>query len=269
MKITEDDLWIGTYGRLFQKLCSSSAEIPIGIYRTDCHVFSTSEVRGWAGLQSGAAPRLSMRFGPSPLVVFGDLGLCCQALLGSGGWAAVTGGAGETSMVGPLCAPRTAVGGLPADAHEGLRQPRHPGCSWFPLQSHDLRAQVSGPFQLYVEVSLCRVLPEPGPSPGLGGHGALVSRQHQRQGLSPGMCWPRSCSERAHGIILPYRWGPGGPWWEVELPQPLAICMSCVGPIVAVSPATPVWPDRHAPKPPARCCLDGAPHITPRAPCAH
>uniref|UniRef100_A0A8U8C6Q8 Potassium sodium-activated channel subfamily T member 1 n=1 Tax=Geospiza parvula TaxID=87175 RepID=A0A8U8C6Q8_GEOPR len=35
MKITEDDLWIRTYGRLFQKLCSSSAEIPIGIYRTE------------------------------------------------------------------------------------------------------------------------------------------------------------------------------------------------------------------------------------------
>ncbi|XP_053523755.1 potassium channel subfamily T member 1 isoform X4 [Artibeus jamaicensis] len=43
MKITEDDLWIGTYGRLFQKLCSSSAEIPIGIYRTQSHVFSSSE----------------------------------------------------------------------------------------------------------------------------------------------------------------------------------------------------------------------------------
>ncbi|XP_069465641.1 potassium channel subfamily T member 1 isoform X3 [Ambystoma mexicanum] len=43
MKITEDDLWIRTYGRLFQKLCSSSAEIPIGIYRTQCHMFSTSE----------------------------------------------------------------------------------------------------------------------------------------------------------------------------------------------------------------------------------
>ncbi|KAL4690043.1 hypothetical protein H8959_012834 [Pygathrix nigripes] len=43
MKITEDDLWIRTYGRLFQKLCSSSAEIPIGIYRTESHVFSTSE----------------------------------------------------------------------------------------------------------------------------------------------------------------------------------------------------------------------------------
>uniref|UniRef100_A0A665TVI6 Si:dkey-21e5.1 n=1 Tax=Echeneis naucrates TaxID=173247 RepID=A0A665TVI6_ECHNA len=43
MKITEEDLWIRTYGRLFQKLCSSSAEIPIGIYRTESHVFSSSE----------------------------------------------------------------------------------------------------------------------------------------------------------------------------------------------------------------------------------
>uniref|UniRef100_A0A667YNV3 Potassium sodium-activated channel subfamily T member 1 n=1 Tax=Myripristis murdjan TaxID=586833 RepID=A0A667YNV3_9TELE len=45
MKVTEEDLWIRTYGRLFQKLCSSSAEIPIGIYRTESHMFSTSEVR--------------------------------------------------------------------------------------------------------------------------------------------------------------------------------------------------------------------------------
>ncbi|XP_006863748.1 PREDICTED: potassium channel subfamily T member 1 [Chrysochloris asiatica] len=43
MKISEDDLWIRTYGRLFQKLSSSSAEVPIGIYRTECHVFATSE----------------------------------------------------------------------------------------------------------------------------------------------------------------------------------------------------------------------------------
>ncbi|XP_058528821.1 potassium channel subfamily T member 1 [Ochotona princeps] len=40
MKIGEDDLWIRTYGRLFQKLCSSSAEVPIGIYRTESHVFT-------------------------------------------------------------------------------------------------------------------------------------------------------------------------------------------------------------------------------------
>ncbi|XP_032164006.1 potassium channel subfamily T member 1 isoform X3 [Mustela erminea] len=43
MRVAEEDLWIRTYGRLFQKLCSSSAEIPIGIYRTECHVFSNSE----------------------------------------------------------------------------------------------------------------------------------------------------------------------------------------------------------------------------------
>ncbi|XP_074546382.1 potassium channel subfamily T member 2 isoform X2 [Halichoeres trimaculatus] len=43
MKVKEEDLWIGTYGRLFQKLCSSSAEIPIGIYRTESHIFSTYE----------------------------------------------------------------------------------------------------------------------------------------------------------------------------------------------------------------------------------
>ncbi|XP_068562803.1 potassium channel subfamily T member 2 [Cebidichthys violaceus] len=43
MKVTEEDLWISTYGRLFQKLCSSSAEIPIGIYRTESHIFPTSE----------------------------------------------------------------------------------------------------------------------------------------------------------------------------------------------------------------------------------
>ncbi|XP_029684962.1 potassium channel subfamily T member 1 isoform X13 [Takifugu rubripes] len=45
MKITEEDLWIRTYGRLFQKLCSSSAEIPIGIYRTESHMFSNTECK--------------------------------------------------------------------------------------------------------------------------------------------------------------------------------------------------------------------------------
>ncbi|KAL5290197.1 KCNT2 family protein [Megaselia abdita] len=34
MKITKEDLWIRTYGRLYQKLCSTTCEIPIGIYRT-------------------------------------------------------------------------------------------------------------------------------------------------------------------------------------------------------------------------------------------
>ncbi|VDK68585.1 unnamed protein product [Cylicostephanus goldi] len=32
--VTADDLWIQTYGRLYQKLCSSVADIPIGIFRT-------------------------------------------------------------------------------------------------------------------------------------------------------------------------------------------------------------------------------------------
>ncbi|KAG5285993.1 hypothetical protein AALO_G00009790 [Alosa alosa] len=35
MTITQEDLWIQTYGRLYQKLCSSIGDIPIGIYRTE------------------------------------------------------------------------------------------------------------------------------------------------------------------------------------------------------------------------------------------
>ncbi|XP_035411440.1 potassium channel subfamily T member 1 isoform X4 [Cygnus atratus] len=59
MKITEDDLWIRTYGRLFQKLCSSSAEIPIGIYRTESHMFATSEARG-SGCRKGLGSQISI-----------------------------------------------------------------------------------------------------------------------------------------------------------------------------------------------------------------
>uniref|UniRef100_A0A8C2KXK1 RCK N-terminal domain-containing protein n=1 Tax=Cyprinus carpio TaxID=7962 RepID=A0A8C2KXK1_CYPCA len=44
MKITEEDLWIRTYGRLYQKLCSSTGDIPIGIYRTEAHKLPVSEV---------------------------------------------------------------------------------------------------------------------------------------------------------------------------------------------------------------------------------
>uniref|UniRef100_A0A3P8VHX0 Potassium channel subfamily T member 2-like n=1 Tax=Cynoglossus semilaevis TaxID=244447 RepID=A0A3P8VHX0_CYNSE len=43
MRITEDDLWIRTYGRLYQKLCSSTGDIPIGIYRTEAHKLPVSE----------------------------------------------------------------------------------------------------------------------------------------------------------------------------------------------------------------------------------
>lgn len=42
-QITKDDLWIRTYGRLYQKLCSSSCEIPIGIYRTQDSQSETEE----------------------------------------------------------------------------------------------------------------------------------------------------------------------------------------------------------------------------------
>ncbi|XP_029332899.1 potassium channel subfamily T member 2 isoform X5 [Mus caroli] len=43
MKITEDDLWIRTYARLYQKLCSSTGDVPIGIYRTESQKLTTSE----------------------------------------------------------------------------------------------------------------------------------------------------------------------------------------------------------------------------------
>uniref|UniRef100_A0A8C9SUM7 Potassium sodium-activated channel subfamily T member 2b n=1 Tax=Scleropages formosus TaxID=113540 RepID=A0A8C9SUM7_SCLFO len=48
MKITEEDLWIRTYGRLYQKLCSSSGDIPIGIYRTESRTLSVSEPHTWS-----------------------------------------------------------------------------------------------------------------------------------------------------------------------------------------------------------------------------
>ncbi|KAL3285335.1 hypothetical protein HHI36_019444 [Cryptolaemus montrouzieri] len=45
MKITKEDMWIRTYGRLYQKLCSTTCEIPIGIYRTqDTSLTETSHV---------------------------------------------------------------------------------------------------------------------------------------------------------------------------------------------------------------------------------
>ncbi|KAG5895237.1 hypothetical protein JTB14_003452 [Gonioctena quinquepunctata] len=45
MKITKEDMWIRTYGRLYQKLCSTTCEIPIGIYRTqDTSISDSSHV---------------------------------------------------------------------------------------------------------------------------------------------------------------------------------------------------------------------------------
>lgn len=34
LKITEDNIWIERYGRLFQRLCSTTFAIPIGLYRS-------------------------------------------------------------------------------------------------------------------------------------------------------------------------------------------------------------------------------------------
>ncbi|XP_025993690.1 potassium channel subfamily T member 2 isoform X4 [Solenopsis invicta] len=42
MRIMKDDMWIRTYGRLYQKLCSTTCEIPIGIYRTQDTTVSDS-----------------------------------------------------------------------------------------------------------------------------------------------------------------------------------------------------------------------------------
>ncbi|KAM3926113.1 potassium channel subfamily T member 2-like isoform 2-T2 [Leptodactylus fuscus] len=43
LQVTEEDLWIRCYGRLYQKLCSTTGDIPIGIFRTETHVLPTSE----------------------------------------------------------------------------------------------------------------------------------------------------------------------------------------------------------------------------------
>ncbi|XP_059615868.1 potassium channel subfamily T member 2 isoform X13 [Phlebotomus argentipes] len=44
IKITKEEMWIRTYGRLYQKLCSTTCEIPIGIYRTQDTSASESHV---------------------------------------------------------------------------------------------------------------------------------------------------------------------------------------------------------------------------------
>lgn len=151
MKVTEDDLWIRTYGRLFQKLCSSSAEIPIGIYRTESHVFSSSEVRGRGGEGlPEAAPLLCDSDRP-----FSRLGIWAFAVrpfLGQAHippyvdipWVGVTTPMGEgrlESTLGPLCRPlelqRVACPRVLSP--RGLRQPwgsgqephRYPGCPGF------------------------------------------------------------------------------------------------------------------------------------------
>lgn len=44
MNITEEDLCIQTYGRLYQTLCSTTGDIPIGIYRTEYQTLELPEV---------------------------------------------------------------------------------------------------------------------------------------------------------------------------------------------------------------------------------
>uniref|UniRef100_A0A7E4ZRB9 Potassium channel subfamily T member 2 n=1 Tax=Panagrellus redivivus TaxID=6233 RepID=A0A7E4ZRB9_PANRE len=61
IQITEDDMWIRTYGRLYQKLCASVGDIPIGIYRTklmDCKTISI-EVEAPTTSGSALAPNTS------------------------------------------------------------------------------------------------------------------------------------------------------------------------------------------------------------------
>ncbi|XP_033642765.1 potassium channel subfamily T member 2-like isoform X2 [Asterias rubens] len=44
LRIIAEDMWIRTYGRLYQKLCSTTHEIPIGVYRTHSHADNKSEL---------------------------------------------------------------------------------------------------------------------------------------------------------------------------------------------------------------------------------
>ncbi|CAF4751971.1 unnamed protein product [Pieris macdunnoughi] len=54
MRIGKEDMWIRTYGRLYQKLCSTSCEIPIGIYRTqDTSLADPSHHGGQSEARSG------------------------------------------------------------------------------------------------------------------------------------------------------------------------------------------------------------------------
>lgn len=167
MKITEDDLWIRTYGRLFQKLCSSSAEIPIGIYRTESHMFATSEVgaRCWCvpggaaggpsrgGIQEGVGP-----WGTSDLVAAavgrgeqrkGNFCVYFVVVAALGGGVLVpqldTLGQGQCpplqavlDVLSTALSPRGAVGTQQGCPFAGLT----PGFP-FLLQPHDIRAQVS------------------------------------------------------------------------------------------------------------------------------
>ncbi|XP_049291490.1 potassium channel subfamily T member 2 isoform X2 [Anopheles funestus] len=72
MKITKDDMWIRTYGRLYQKLCSTTCEIPIGIYRTQdtssadaSHVSNSPVAEKWHPFGSFGTFKHCVRLRPS------------------------------------------------------------------------------------------------------------------------------------------------------------------------------------------------------------
>ncbi|XP_053665571.1 potassium channel subfamily T member 2 [Anopheles marshallii] len=72
MKITKDDMWIRTYGRLYQKLCSTTCEIPIGIYRTQdtsnadaSHVSNSPVAEKWRPFGSFGTFKHCVRLRPS------------------------------------------------------------------------------------------------------------------------------------------------------------------------------------------------------------
>lgn len=65
-------MWIRTYGRLYQKLCSTTCEIPIGIYRTQdtssmdaTHVSSSPLTDRWNPFGGPKPPKHCVRMRPS------------------------------------------------------------------------------------------------------------------------------------------------------------------------------------------------------------
>ncbi|XP_068144532.1 potassium channel subfamily T member 2 isoform X11 [Drosophila tropicalis] len=76
MRITKEDMWIRTYGRLYQKLCSTTCEIPIGIYRTqdtsnaDTSHVSNSPIERWGPFS--AFSRHCVRLRPSYSINLAD-----------------------------------------------------------------------------------------------------------------------------------------------------------------------------------------------------
>ncbi|CAG9536774.1 unnamed protein product [Cercopithifilaria johnstoni] len=76
-KITSDDLWMGTYDRLYQKLCSSVAGIPIGIYRT---MLMDAEVKLKVSKDDMEEPRKINKVNISDLVHYRmqKLGIPCE-----------------------------------------------------------------------------------------------------------------------------------------------------------------------------------------------